>query len=113
MSAAGLVQGAGTGSGMPAIGLRRALLALEDGAQQRLVGVALRLRLLQNRIRAAPERAATFVTAVSDEVAQSLEELRELARGLADRVEALDGRLQIVSPAGAGTVVTAELPCAP
>jgi signal transduction histidine kinase len=33
-------------------------------------------------------------------------------RGLADRVEALDGRLRVVSPPGAGTVVRAELPCA-
>ena len=32
-------------------------------------------------------------------------------RGLADRVAALDGRLRVVSPAGAGTTVTAELPC--
>lgn len=34
-------------------------------------------------------------------------------RGLADRVEALDGALRVSSPAsGGGTVVTAELPCA-
>src|SRR5215207_4028520 len=33
-------------------------------------------------------------------------------RGLRDRVEARDGQLRIVSPPGAGTVVTAELPCA-
>jgi signal transduction histidine kinase len=33
-------------------------------------------------------------------------------RGLADRVEALQGSLRIVSPAGEGTTVTAELPCA-
>jgi hypothetical protein len=33
-------------------------------------------------------------------------------RGLADRVEALDGHLEIVSPPGAGTVVIAEVPCA-
>ena len=32
--------------------------------------------------------------------------------GLADRVEALDGHLRVTSPPGAGTVVTAELPCA-
>jgi signal transduction histidine kinase len=32
-------------------------------------------------------------------------------RGLADRVAALDGRLRVVSPPGAGTVVIAELPC--
>jgi len=31
-------------------------------------------------------------------------------RGLADRVEALDGTLLVTSPPGAGTVVTAELP---
>ena len=31
-------------------------------------------------------------------------------RGLADRVEALDGRLTVVSPPGEGTIVTAELP---
>ena len=32
-------------------------------------------------------------------------------RGLADRVEALDGRLRVVSPPGGGTTVSAELPC--
>jgi signal transduction histidine kinase len=31
-------------------------------------------------------------------------------RGLADRVEALDGRLAVRSPPGVGTVVTAEMP---
>jgi signal transduction histidine kinase len=34
-------------------------------------------------------------------------------RGLADRVEALDGRLRIWSPRGRGTRVRAEIPCAP
>ena len=32
-------------------------------------------------------------------------------RGLADRVEALGGRLRVVSPAGGGTALTAEMPC--
>jgi signal transduction histidine kinase len=32
-------------------------------------------------------------------------------RGLADRVEALGGRLRVVSPAGGGTVIEAEMPC--
>jgi signal transduction histidine kinase len=32
-------------------------------------------------------------------------------RGLADRVEALGGHLLVTSPAGAGTVVTADVPC--
>ena len=34
-------------------------------------------------------------------------------RGLADRVEALDGRLRVWSPTGGGTRVRAEIPCAP
>jgi signal transduction histidine kinase len=32
-------------------------------------------------------------------------------RGLADRLAALDGRLTVVSPAGAGTLLRAEVPC--
>ena len=32
-------------------------------------------------------------------------------RGLADRVAALDGRLEVISPPGAGTVVRAVIPC--
>ena len=32
-------------------------------------------------------------------------------RGLADRVSALDGRLDVDSPPGAGTTVRAVLPC--
>jgi signal transduction histidine kinase len=32
-------------------------------------------------------------------------------RGLADRVQALDGQLQVWSPAGGGTRVQAEIPC--
>ena len=33
-------------------------------------------------------------------------------RGLADRVESLEGQLRVVSKAGAGTTVTAVIPCA-
>jgi signal transduction histidine kinase len=186
---------------------RRIERNLHDGAQQRLVTLALQLSLIGRRIRDDPSDAERLVTSASDELAQSLEELRELARGihpaaldqgldvalealarrsevptavlcepgprlpepvafaayfvasealanvvkyahasaatvslmrtqtgvvveitddgvggadpasgsglrgLADRVEALDGRLRVSSPPGAGTVVTAELPC--
>jgi signal transduction histidine kinase len=185
---------------------RRLERNLHDGAQQRLVGIALQLRLLQRRLRDDPS-AEQLVATASDELAESLEELRELARGihpavlehglgaaleglaarasvpttvacepvgrlpgqvelaayfvasealanvakyagaseatlrvwrvgdvarieiaddgvggaddargsglrgLADRVEALDGRLRVTSPPGLGTTVTAELPC--
>lgn len=33
-------------------------------------------------------------------------------QGLGDRVDALDGRMRIASPAGGGTILTVELPCA-
>ena len=180
---------------------------LHDGAQQRLVALSMQLRLLQGSIREDPSAAEQLVDSASDELAHSLDELRELARGihpavldhgldaaleslaarspvpasvsfeaadrlpapvelavyfvasealtnvakyaratsvsvrvartgrravieiaddgvggadadggsglrgLADRVEALDGRLHVVSPPGAGTVVIAEVPC--
>ena len=60
---------------------RRLERNLHDGAQQRLVAIALQLRLLQNRVGDDPS-AAQLVTSASDELAESLAELRELARGL-------------------------------
>jgi signal transduction histidine kinase len=186
---------------------RRLERDLHDGAQQRLVAIALQLSLLKGRIQSDPATAEQLATSAGDELALSLAELRELARGihpavlehglaaaldslaarasvptrvlfeaperlpepvelaayfvasealanvakyaqatavsmrvwrteaiasieiaddgiggaddtggsglrgLADRVEALDGHLRVSSPAGAGTVVTAELPC--
>jgi signal transduction histidine kinase len=33
-------------------------------------------------------------------------------RGLSDRLAALDGRLEVHSPPGAGTLVRAKVPCA-
>ena len=188
---------------------RRLERNLHDGAQQRLVAIALQLRMAQGRIRGDPSLAEELVTSAGNELAQSLDELRELARGihpgvlnhglsaaldslasrspvattvsfqsserlpepvelaayfvacealanvgkyadataarvrvfrragtavieiaddgvggadasdgsglrgLADRVAALDGTLRVISPPGAGTVVTAELPCEP
>jgi signal transduction histidine kinase len=186
---------------------RRLERDLHDGAQQRLVSLAIALRRAESRIQADPQAAEQLVASAREELAQSLSELRELARGihpavldqgltialdslatrstvpvslavdltdrlpepvetaayfvasealanvgkyahassvtitvsrhdglaviavaddgvggaddnlgsglrgLADRVEALGGRLQVVSPSGSGTVLTAELPC--
>jgi signal transduction histidine kinase len=187
---------------------RRLERNLHDGAQQRLVSVALQLRMIQSRIETDPALAKRLAASAGEELSKSLDELRELARGihpsvlnhglkaalgslasrasvptrvtyepsarlpeqvelaayfvacealanvakyaqattasvrvsrrdgvalveiaddgiggadesagtglqgLADRVAALDGTLRILSPPGAGTVVTAELPCA-
>ena len=61
---------------------RRLERNLHDGAQQRLVALAMQLRLIQADIRSDPAAAEARVTSASDELAESLGELRELARGL-------------------------------
>jgi len=55
---------------------------LHDGAQQRLVSLSLSLRLAQGRIHSDPEGAEHLLDASREELAQALEELRELARGI-------------------------------
>jgi signal transduction histidine kinase len=60
---------------------RRIERNLHDGAQQRLVTLALQLTLIQRRIRDGGD-AASLVATASDELAASLAELRELARGI-------------------------------
>jgi signal transduction histidine kinase len=61
---------------------RRIERDLHDGAQQRLVTLALQLSLIQRRIRDDPGDAEQLVATASDELALSLAELRELARGI-------------------------------
>ncbi len=55
---------------------------LHDGAQQRLVSLALRLRLMDAWIEADPSRARSELAGASGELAAALDELRELARGI-------------------------------
>jgi signal transduction histidine kinase len=61
---------------------RRIERDLHDGAQQRLVALAIALRMTEDRIKDDPETAASLVAAARQEVSESLEELRELARGI-------------------------------
>ena len=53
------------------------------------------------------------VEVVDDGVGGADENRGSGLRGLADRVEALGGRLRVWSPVGGGTRVRAEIPCAP
>jgi signal transduction histidine kinase len=55
---------------------------LHDGAQQRLVSLSLALRLAESRLRTDPAEAENLLEAAREELAQALEELRELARGI-------------------------------
>ena len=52
---------------------------LHDGAQQRLVALAMQLRLIQHEIQGDPAAAKRLVDNASEELAMSLAELRELA----------------------------------
>jgi signal transduction histidine kinase len=53
-----------------------------------------------------------FVEVVDDGVGGADTERGSGLRGLADRVEALEGRLRVWSPRGGGTKLRAEIPCA-
>ena len=78
---------------------------LHDGAQQRLVSVSIALRLGTAMLPGSPEEARPLLVSASDELAQALQELRDLARGLhpsilTDRglgpaLEALAGRAPV------------------
>jgi signal transduction histidine kinase len=61
---------------------RRIERNLHDGAQQRLVGLALQLSLAREQLDRDPARAAEQLDAAREQLAQGLEELRELARGI-------------------------------
>ena len=85
---------------------RRLERNLHDGAQQRLVALALSLRMVRSQIESKPEAARALLTAAGEELTLALDELRELARGLhpailSDRglgaaVEMLAGRAPVV-----------------
>src|SRR2546421_8163975 len=61
---------------------RRLERNLHDGAQQRLVTLAVHLRIAQESLRDDPAAADAMLTSVGEELKLALEELRELARGL-------------------------------
>ena len=61
---------------------RRLERNLHDGAQQRLVALSVTLRLAERQLQRDPEAARESLVRASAELADALEELRELARGL-------------------------------
>jgi signal transduction histidine kinase len=94
--------------------LRRIERDLHDGAQQRLVMLAMNLGLAADRIESDPERARTMVLEARDQARATLAELRSLVRGIApsilvDRglvsaIQSLAGRTPVP------TVVVSTLP---
>jgi signal transduction histidine kinase len=61
---------------------RRLERNLHDGAQQRLVSLAIQLRVLENQLGGGPDGAKELVSGARTELDLAMKELRELARGL-------------------------------
>ena len=94
--------------------LRRIERDLHDGAQQRLVMLAINLGLAAERIDEDPGRAKALVVDARDQARQALAELRDLVRGIAPTI-LLDRGLVAALSALAGrspvpTVVASSLP---
>jgi signal transduction histidine kinase len=93
--------------------LRRIERDLHDGAQQRLVMLAINLGLAEERIDTDPAGAKVLVSDARDQARQALAELRDLVRGIAPSI-LLDRGLIAALAALAGrspvpTVVASEL----
>ncbi|HYI38427.1 MAG TPA: histidine kinase, partial [Thermoleophilaceae bacterium] len=79
---------------------RRLERDLHDGAQQRLVSLALSIRLARNKVEAEPDEAVSVLDGAAHELELALEELRELARGIHPAVlsdRGLDAALQTLA----------------
>jgi signal transduction histidine kinase len=61
---------------------RRLERDLHDGAQQRLVSLALTLRMAREKLDAEPSEAGRLLDRSREELDEALKELRELARGI-------------------------------
>ena len=61
---------------------RRLERNLHDGAQQRLVGLSLRLRLATGKVESDPEEARSMLEECLEETQRTITDLRELARGI-------------------------------
>jgi signal transduction histidine kinase len=77
-----------------------------------LANVAKHAQANEARVSVAESPAGLVVEVVDDGIGGADTERGSGLRGLADRVEALGGRLRVWTPRGGGTRVQAEIPCA-
>jgi PAS domain S-box-containing protein len=83
---------------------------LHDGAQQRLVGLAVALRLVEAKLSSGDQRSAAEILAgAREELSQALEELRELARGIHPAVLTDRGLTVAVEALAARTPLPVEI----
>ncbi len=92
---------------------RRLERDLHDGAQQRLVSMALNIRLARAKLNADPLAADQLLESAGTELDSALEELRELARGIHPAVlsdRGLGTALETLASRAPVPVELAELP---
>jgi signal transduction histidine kinase len=92
---------------------RRLERDLHDGAQQRLVSMALSLRMARDKLRDEPDAAEELLSGAGEELDAALEELRELARGIHPAVlshRGLDPALETLARRAPVPVQLARLP---
>jgi signal transduction histidine kinase len=85
---------------------RRLERNLHDGAQQRLVSLALQLRLTQSALDRRPDDVLGLLVEAQAELARALDELRELARGIHPAILTERG----LGPALEAVIARASLP---
>jgi signal transduction histidine kinase len=122
---AGIIQEAGGGATMAAPTTVARIIAatdaerwrlernLHDGAQQRLVSLALALRAVEAQLAADPEAARHQLASAREELALALDELRDLARGIHPAVltdRGLGPALDALAARAPVTVQVAALP---
>jgi signal transduction histidine kinase len=88
---------------------RRVERNLHDGAQQRLVTVALHLHLIRRRIETDPTEVPALTEAAQAELTLALEEIRELVQGLHPRVLSERGLVAALEALAARAVLPVEL----
>ncbi|MCN9241355.1 sensor domain-containing protein [Streptomyces sp. RY43-2] len=112
-----LEQGRGVVVDTAAADLRRIERDLHDGAQARLVNLAMGLGLAKEKLLEDPDAAAAMVDEAHGEVKLALQELRDLARGIHPAVltdRGLDAALSSVASRCTVPVrVTVDLPARP
>jgi PAS domain S-box-containing protein len=92
---------------------RRLERNLHDGAQQRLVALALSLRVAVAKLESDPAAASAMLADAGDELARALDELRELARGLHPAVlsdHGLGAAVEMLAGRAAVPVEIADMP---
>ena len=86
---------------------------LHDGAQQRLVTLALDVRVARSRLKTDPESAGPFLDRLGTELSQASAELRELARGIHPAVLTDRGLAPAIETLAARATVPVEVVALP